>query len=204
MPEQLVIATRNAGKRREFEALLHGTGIRVRSLDEFPDAPDPAETGDTFEANALIKARSAAEATGLWALADDSGLCVDALGGGPGVHSARYAEGSDEARWRKLLAELNDVPEERRAAAFVCALVLVGPSGESALGIGRCAGRIATQPRGEQGFGFDPVFLVDGDPLGRTMAELSTAEKQSISHRGRAFASLKPQLVRLLGGRPAP
>jgi XTP/dITP diphosphohydrolase len=198
---ELVLATRNQGKKREFDALVRGLGIRLRSLDEFEGAPDPEETGATFEANALLKARSAADATGLWVLADDSGLCVDALGGAPGVQSARYAEGSDRTRWQKLLEALDGVPEGERQAAFVCVLALVGPSGETAVAEGRCEGAIARAPRGEAGFGYDPVFLVAGDPEARTMAELTTEEKGIVSHRGRAFDRLRPELVRLLGAR---
>lgn len=198
---QLVIATRNAGKIREFEDLAHGLGLTLRSIEEFPEAEDPEETGATFRENAEIKARAAAEATGLWALADDSGLCVDALGGGPGVRSARYAMGGDEARWQKLLGELSGVPAGKRQAAFVCSLVLVSPGGQVHAEEGRCEGRITDAPRGAHGFGYDPVFEVADDAQGRTMAELSTAEKRAVSHRGRAFAALKPHLVRLLRGR---
>ncbi len=193
----VVVATRNAGKRREFEALAAGLGLRLRSLDEFPSAPDPEETGTTFEENAIIKAKSAADATGLWALGDDSGLCVDALNGGPGIRSARYAEGTDQTRWQKLLSELTGVPAEKRGAAFVCVLALCSPSGELSTAAGSCAGHIAMGPRGEGGFGYDPVFLVDGDGPGRTMAELSEAEKHAISHRGRAFEAMRARLAAL-------
>lgn len=196
----LVLATRNAGKKKEIEDLLQGAGVALRTLDEFPDAGDPEETGATFEQNAMIKAKAACEATGLWSLADDSGLCVDALGGRPGIHTARYAAGSDADRWQKLLGELAEVPEPRRGAQFVCALALVGPGGERVVEVARCEGSIARTPRGAQGFGYDPVFLVAGDAAGRTMAELSAAEKRAISHRGRAFAQLRGQLLRLVRG----
>lgn len=197
---QLVLATRNAGKKHEFEDLLRGTGITLRTLDEFPEADDPAETGATFEENALIKARAAADATGLWALADDSGLCVDALEGRPGIHSARYAQGSDDARWKKLLGELENVAEPHRTARFRCVLALASPGGQTLTVEGTCEGRIAREPRGAHGFGYDPVFEVvdEGD---RTMAELTTARKRAVSHRGRAFAALLPELARLLRGR---
>jgi XTP/dITP diphosphohydrolase len=197
----VVIATRNKGKRREFEELAQGLGLRLHSLDEYPSAIDPEETGATFEENALIKARAAVQATGLWALADDSGLCVEALGGRPGIHSARYAEGSDQSRWQKLLSELDGVPEPRRGAAFVCVLALVGPQGESRISEGRCEGRIGFDARGEQGFGYDPVFLVAGDVAGRTMAELSAEEKHALSHRGRAFEAMRPHLASLTPGK---
>jgi XTP/dITP diphosphohydrolase len=198
--QTLVLATRNAGKQHEFDDLLRGAGILLRPLGDFPDAEDPAETGDTFEENALIKARAAAEASGQWALADDSGLCVDALGGRPGVRSARYADGSDEARWQKLLGELADVPEAARTARFTCVLAVASPGGQTHTVSRSCEGRIALAPRGEHGFGYDPVFVVAEDPAGRTMAELSTAEKRAVGHRGKAFEALRPHLARLLRG----
>jgi XTP/dITP diphosphohydrolase len=199
MPMQLVIATTNAGKRREFEALLSGRGFEVLSLDAFPPQREPDESGLTFAENALIKARTAAARTGLWALADDSGLCVDALDGRPGLHSARYAEGSDQTRWQKLLGELASVPDERRTAHFTCALALVSPGGREAVVEGRCDGRIGRVPRGDLGFGYDPVFIVASDLVGRTMAELTGDEKQAAGHRGRAFAALLPHLALVAG-----
>lgn len=198
---QLVLASRNAGKKHEFQELLRGLGVVLRTLDEFPEAEEPEETGATFEENALLKARAAAEATGLWALGDDSGLCVDALDGRPGVRSARYTLGSDEARWQKLLGELEGVPDERRTARFRCVLALAGPGGQGQSADGACEGRICRAPRGDHGFGYDPVFVVEADPAGRTMAELTTAEKRAVGHRGRAFAALQPHLVRLVAGR---
>jgi XTP/dITP diphosphohydrolase len=196
MAVELVIATRNAGKRREFEVLAHGLGLRLRSLDEFAGVIDPPETGVTFRENALIKAKAAALATGCWAMGDDSGLCVDALGGRPGIYSARYAEGSDQTRWQKLLSELTATPEGKRQAAFVCALALVSPDGQQAdVTEGRCEGAIGFGPTGEKGFGYDPVFVVAGDT--RTMAELSDSEKNAISHRGRAFAAMRERLAGL-------
>ena len=195
---ELVVATRNAGKRREFEGLADGLGLSLRSLDSFPGIVDPEETGLTFLENAVIKARAAALATGQWALGDDSGLCVTALDGAPGLYSARYAEGTDQTRWQKLLSALTGIPTERRQAAFVCALALAGPGGEVvATTEGRCEGHIAFAPRGEKGFGYDPVFLVDRDARGRTMAELSEAEKHVVSHRGRAFAAMRAELARV-------
>lgn len=196
----LVLATRSAGKKHELADLLRGTGLALATLDDFPEAVEPQETGETFEANALLKARAAAEATGQWALADDSGLCVDALGGRPGVRSARYAAGSDEARWQKLLGELEGVAAEQRTARFVCVVALAGPGGQAHSAQGVCEGRIAFAPRGAHGFGYDPVFEVASDAAGRTMAELPVAEKRAVSHRGRAFAALRPQLLRLPRG----
>lgn len=197
MAVELVIATRNAGKRREFEVLTRGLGLQLRSLDEFPGVVDPEETGTTFRENAIIKAQAAARATGRWALGDDSGLCVDALDGRPGIYSARYAEGSDQTRWQKLLGELTGVPDAKRQAAFVCALALCSPDGTSEVTEGRCEGAIGLAPQGEQGFGYDPVFLVRDDARGRTMAHLSDVEKNAISHRGRAFAAMAPILARV-------
>lgn len=198
---QVVLATRNTGKLHEFQALAKGLGITFVSLETYPEAVDPEETGETFSENALIKARAAAEATGLWALADDSGLCVDALGGAPGVRSARYAKGSDETRYRKLLEALGDRTIEERTARFVCALALVSPTGQSHVEEGTCEGRITLEPRGVHGFGYDPIFEVAESHPPRTMAELSTADKQAVSHRGRAFQALKPHLTRLVAGR---
>lgn len=198
---QVVLATRNAGKVYEFRDLAQGLGLTFQSVDEFPDAIDPEETGATFEENAIIKARAAAEATGLWALADDSGLCVDALGGEPGVRSARWVPGSDEARWRKILEKMEHVPDEERQARFVCALALVSPVGQTHVEFGRCEGRITREPRGVHGFGYDPIFQVtESHPL-LTMAELSTAGKRAVSHRGRAFEAIRPHLARLVAGR---
>jgi len=197
IPSELVLATRNAGKVREFQQLFGQASVKVRALSEFAAATDPDESGTTFLENARIKAEAACRDTGLWALADDSGLCVDALGGRPGIRSARYAEGSDAARWEKLLSELTAVAEPQRTARFVCALVLVAPDGRLFAAEGACEGRIATAPRGDHGFGYDPVFLVADDPQGRTMAELASDEKKRISHRAVAFGALVDGLGRL-------
>jgi XTP/dITP diphosphohydrolase len=194
---RVVLATRNAGKVREFDDLSGDLASGVSFVPLDASAPEPDETGATFLENALLKARSAAAATGLPALADDSGLCVDSLGGGPGVRSARYADGSDETRWQKLLRELEGVDAEQRTARFVCVLALVAPDGALvATAEGVCEGRIAFAPRGEGGFGYDPVFEVAGDDAGRTMAELTAAEKRAVSHRGRAFEGLRASLRR--------
>jgi XTP/dITP diphosphohydrolase len=158
-------------------------------------APDVDEDQPTFEGNAEKKARACAAASGLLSLADDSGLCVDALDGRPGVKSARYAPGDDRARIDKLLGELRDV--EARAASFRCALSLALPGGEVFTEVGRCDGRIGRAPRGANGFGYDPVFVL-GD--GRTMAELSQEEKSRVSHRADAFRRMKPRLVALTQG----
>jgi len=191
---ELVFATSNLGKLAELTDLLGGA-VRVRSAADFPQVVPPEEDGATFEENARKKALHYARATSLPALADDSGLCVDALGGRPGVHSARYAPGTDADRYRALLLELDAVPVDRRGAAFRCALCLAFPDGRTVVEEGDCPGRIARAPCGEGGFGYDPVFVVS--ELGRTMAELTRAEKSRVSHRGRAFARMRPHLLAL-------
>ncbi len=181
---RLVLATRNSHKAREFAALL-----APHEVVALPDGVElPPEVGDTFAANALPKARAAAAATGSPAIADDSGIEADALGGAPGVRSARYAgEGAtDEQNLAKLLAEA----PAGSPLAYVCALAYVDPAGDEQVFEGRCTGRLAEAPRGEGGFGYDPAFLPDDVPDGRTMAELAPAEKDAISHRGRAARAL--------------
>jgi XTP/dITP diphosphohydrolase len=195
---RLLFATTNKGKLRELRELV-GDAVEVVSLADLPPVPEPVEDADTFEGNAVKKARAYADATGLPALADDSGLCVDALGGRPGVHSARYAPGDDKARYQKLLAELTSVPDERRTASFQCALALVKPGGEARVEVGRCEGRIGHAPSGSHGFGYDPVFILS-DRGGRTMAELTPEEKSQVSHRGAAFRKMKPHLLGLEPG----
>jgi XTP/dITP diphosphohydrolase len=189
-----VLATRNPHKLVELQRILSAYDVTLRSLADWPDAPDPAETGATFADNALIKARSAARATRWLALADDSGLCVDALNGMPGVLSARWAgrHGDDTATLQLVLAQVADVPAERRGAAFVCAAAAVTPDGRELVAEGRIAGRLIREPRGAGGFGYDPIFVPDGCPV--TTAELSPADKDAISHRGRAFRALAPRL----------
>jgi len=181
----LVFATSNQGKRKELEALL-GPGWQVRTAADFPHVPEVDEDQPTFEGNAAKKAHAFAKATGLLALADDSGLCVDALGGRPGVFSARYGA-SDGDRIARLLKELDGVPEPKRTARFECALCLVTPEGRETFTRGTCEGRIIHAPRGANGFGYDPIFEL---PNGKTMAELSRDEKSAVSHRGNAFRKL--------------
>lgn len=194
---RLLLATTNQGKVSELKEMV-GDRWNVVSLVDYPDLPEIWEVGATFEENARMKAWAYAAVTGLPALADDSGLCVDALDGGPGIHSARYAPGADPARVRKLLAELDAVPPGRRGASFQCALCLALPSAPVAVVHGECRGSIARQPRGRNGFGYDPVFLVgDGD---QTMAELSADEKARVSHRGKAFRQIKSHLDALAAG----
>jgi len=184
---ELLVATRNTGKLREIRHLLEGTGIRVLGLDAFPELPEVVEDGDTFAANAVKKAETIAQLTGLPCLADDSGLVVEALQGAPGVLSARYSgvQGDDAANNARLLRELAGVPEDRRQAAFHCVMALCRQGKETALFEGRVAGHILPAPRGDGGFGYDPLFLIDG--CERTMAELPLAEKNRISHRGQAL-----------------
>ena len=186
---QVVFASSNSGKLRDLQALL-GEGWSVKSAKDFPQIPEVIEDLDSFEGNAAKKARTFAKETGLWALADDSGLVVDAMGGRPGVYSARYAP-SEAERIVKMLGELKDVPAARRTARFVCVLALVLPSGEERLTRGTCEGTIGFAPKGTEGFGYDPIFVL---PNGKTMSELSRAEKAAVSHRGQAFRMMLPML----------
>lgn len=192
---ELVLATRNPGKVREMVTLLADLGVTVRSLSDVPGAPEVEEDGRTFAENAVKKAETIARFTGLPALADDSGLEVDALGGAPGVFSARYAgEGaSDAANNAKLLAALAGVPPERRTARYRCVLALAVPGMPTVTVEGVCEGRIAEQPRGSGGFGYDPLFYLPHK--GKTMAELAPEEKNAISHRGQALRRLKALLI---------
>ena len=193
----LVIASGNTGKVREFSQLLEALNLEIRPQ---PEGLEVEENGSTFAANARLKAIAAAQATGHWALADDSGLCVEALGGAPGVHSARYAT-SDGARIQRLLDELEQAGAtsgvDNRRAEFVAALAVADPSGTVRLEVeGHCPGEILRSPQGEGGFGYDPVFFVP--ETGQTFAEMDRALKGKIGHRGRAFALLQPQLQALL------
>ena len=192
----LVIASGNAGKVREFGDLLADLGIQTLPQ---PQNLEVEETGSSFAENARLKAEAVARATGCWALADDSGLSVDALGGAPGVHSARYAH-SDSARIERLLRELMEAEaqsQDSRSARFTAALALANPAGRVELEVeGSCPGLILEAPRGEGGFGYDPVFFVP--EAGLTFAEMSHQQKAALGHRGRAFAALKQRLQALL------
>jgi XTP/dITP diphosphohydrolase len=192
---ELIVATRNAGKLREIRHLLEREGITVLGLDAFADLPEVVEDGDTFAANAAKKAETIARLTGRPCLADDSGLTVEALNGEPGVHSARYAgsQGDDAANNARLLRELADVPDHRRQAAFRCVMALCLPGESTRLFEGHVAGRILSVSRGTDGFGYDPLFLVDG--FDRTMAELTMEEKNRISHRGQALRQVVTELA---------
>ncbi len=194
MSKQIVLATRNKGKVRELQALMKDFGIDVLSVSDIPGVPDVEEDGVSFFENSMKKAREIAMFTGKMALADDSGLVVDALDGAPGVYSARYAgeEATDEENYLKLLDEMRDVPDKDRTARFQCVMVLYHPSGQWISSEGSCEGVIGREPVGSQGFGYDPVFFVPG--LGRSMAELTSEEKNAISHRGNALKRLKEML----------
>jgi XTP/dITP diphosphohydrolase len=197
---RLVLATRNQGKITELRRILLDGGLDVELLgtQAFQDLPDIPETETTFAANALIKARAVAAHTTLPAAADDSGLCVDALNGMPGIFSARWSgrHGDDEANLDLLLGQLGDVPDERRTARFVCAAAVCLPDGTERVVEGQLAGRLIRQRRGSNGFGYDPIFVPNGDH--RTTAELTSAQKDEISHRGQAFRALIPVLRQLL------
>jgi len=193
---EVVIATRNPKKVEEIRRMLEGDALAILTLDDFPGCPDVEEGGEGFEANARRKAAVVSRHTGKAALADDSGLEVEALGGAPGVFSARYAgEGAgDRENLEKLLREMRAVPAGRRGARYVCALALAFPDGRTATVHGTVEGRIGTEPRGSRGFGYDPVFYPEGHD--RTFAEMRDEEKDAISHRGRALR----ELARFLGG----
>ena len=198
---EILLATRNPDKVRELAVLLGDLGIRIRTLADFPTAPEVDEDGTTCEANALKKAREMASATGIPSVADDTGLEVDALGGRPGVFAARYAGGGAtyEDNCRKLLKELDGVPPAGRTARFITVAALALPGGISQVATGTLAGGIAERCVGSQGFGYDPVFFVP--ELGRTLAELTVEEKNRISHRAKAFRAMADILRPLAAGK---
>ena len=214
-PITLVLGTRNRKKGRELAQLVAPpwepnprlARLAVRTLDDRPDLPDVVEDADTFAGNARKKASEVARALGLWTLADDSGLGVDALGGAPGVYSARYSgdPGDDEANNRKLLEAMADVPDARRTAAFRCHLALADPTGAIRVEAkGMCRGWITRERKGDQGFGYDPLFLIL--EYHKTFGELSPIVKRHLSHRARAFEQLRPKLIQLIasGEMPGP
>jgi len=191
MIRELVLATRNRHKGEELAALLGDLGITIHTLDEFPDAPEVVEDGDTCEANAVKKARAIAEFTGLPAVADDTGLEVDALGGRPGIYAARYAgeDATYEDNYRKLLRELAGVPREQRTARFLTVAAIALPSDGIRVAQGTLHGMIAEEASGTLGFGYDPVFLIP--ELGKTLAQLPADQKNTISHRAKAFLKMR-------------
>ncbi len=197
---KLLLATRNQGKLRELTVLLAELSLELIGLDDLEGVPELEETGTTFADNALQKARAAVAATGLAAAADDSGLCVDALDGAPGVFSARFAgPEADPARNNQLLLErLRDLPAAQRSAHFVCAAALVLPDGREQVVEGTVAGTILDQPRGSGGFGYDPLFFYE--PFGTSFGEASAAAKNRISHRGLAFAQLAVVVREMMAG----
>ena len=202
MSHKLVLATRNQGKITEFRRILDALApgeIELIGVDQFPDLVDVEETGSTFEENSLLKARYTCKATGLPAIADDSGLCIDALNGDPGIFSARWAgtHGNDQANLEKVLEQMKDVPDEKRTAHFMCVASLVLPDGREHVSEGRFEGHILHFPVGENGFGYDPIF----QPLGLSIssAQMSAEEKDLVSHRGKSLRSIAPHVIQLLG-----
>lgn len=197
-PVELVLATHNKGKVRELAELLVGSGFKVLSLQDYPELPEVEEDGDTFEANAIKKARQIARATGKLALADDSGLEVDYLDGAPGVYSARFAGPArdDAENNRKLLRLLDGVPAAKRTARFCCVVAVATPDGRVKTARGTCEGIIGTEPAGDSGFGYDPLFYVP--EYDQTFGQLDLSIKNRISHRGRAFAAASDVLAELI------
>ena len=201
MSHKLVLATRNQGKITEFRRILEEFApgqIDLIGVDKFPDLVDVEETGTSFEENSLLKARYTSQATGLPAIADDSGLCVDALNGNPGIFSARWAgvHGNDQANLEKVLDQLKDVPDQKRTAHFKCVASLVLPDGREQVAEGRFEGHILHAPVGENGFGYDPIF----QPLGLSIssAQMSAQEKDLVSHRGKSLRSIAPHVIQML------
>ena len=201
--KKLLLATRNKGKIEEFRRILEEIApgeIELVGLDQFPDLPDVAETGSTFEENALLKARQMSAATGLPAIADDSGLCVDALGGDPGIFSARWSgvHGDDEANLLKVLDQMKDVKGDDRSAYFICVAALALVDGISHCEEGRFLGRLLDHPVGENGFGYDPIFSPHGYTI--SSAQMSAEEKDAISHRGKALRAIAPHVRKMVAG----
>jgi XTP/dITP diphosphohydrolase len=187
---KLVVASKNSGKIKEFQRILQLDSQGIELVIDI-EIPDVAETGNSFEENALLKATLIAKFTGIPAIADDSGLAVDALNGAPGIHSARWSGGGDMENMKKVLDEIKDVPESKRSAKFVAVIALAKPTGENLIVRGELQGKIRRSPAGKNGFGYDPIFEpISGD--GRTLAELDPSEKDAISHRSLALAQITP------------
>jgi XTP/dITP diphosphohydrolase len=201
MKLELLLATRNKGKVEEFQRILESIApgeIELVGLDAFPEAKDVDETGDTFQANALLKAIQMCEGTGLPAIADDSGICIDALDGAPGIYSARWSgqHGNDQANNEKVLSQLIGVPTEARGAHFICVAALALPDGRTHIEEGRFEGQILNSPMGENGFGYDPIFKPEGYEI--SSAQMSPEQKDSMSHRGKALRAMAPRAIELL------
>ena len=201
MSHKLLLATRNKGKIVEFRRILDALApgeIELVGLDQFPELHDVDETGSTFEENALLKAREMSEATGLPAIADDSGLCIDALNGDPGIFSARWAggHGDDKANFEKVLDQLKEVPDGKRTAYFICVAALYLPDGRTHCEEGRFYGTILHSPVGENGFGYDPIFQPEG--LSISSAQMSSEEKDAMSHRGKSLRAIAPHVMKAL------
>jgi len=199
---EIVVATRNVGKFKEITAILAADSAKFFSLKDFPDIPEIIEDGKTFAENALKKAKIIARLTGRVAVADDSGLTVDALQGRPGIFSSRYAgeNASDEDRCRKLLKEMESIPEGKRGGAFVCAAAVASPGEDGEVVEAKWRGTITFAPRGANGFGYDPIFFIP--EMNRTVAELGPAVKNKISHRARAFKKLRHVLPKYFSAKP--
>lgn len=200
-PHKLLLATRNKGKVEEFRRILEDIAagqIELVGLDQFPNLHDVDETGSTFEENALLKAREMCEASGIPAIADDSGLCVDYLNGDPGIFSARWAgtHGDDKANTEKVLAALVDVPDEKRSAHFTCVAALALPDGRTHVEEAKFEGWILHEPIGDQGFGYDPIFRPNGYSI--SSAQMSAEEKDAISHRGKSLRAIAPHVINLV------
>jgi len=201
VPHTLVLATRNQGKIVEFRRILDSIApgeINLVGVENFPDLIDVEETGKTFEENALLKARYTADATGLPSISDDSGLCIDALNGDPGIFSARWAgvHGNDTANLEKILEQLLGVPDENRGAHYTCVSALALPDGRIHVEEGRFHGRILHAPIGDQGFGYDPIFLPTG--FNQSCGQMSAEEKDAISHRGKSLRAIAPHVIQML------
>ena len=198
MTHRIVLASRNRGKAREITDLLHPRGFEVIPVTQFPDVPEVVEDGHSFAENAAKKASETAQRIKQWVIGEDSGLCVDALDGAPGIYSARFSgrNATDDANNERLLRELQSVPDDQRKAGYVCSLALADPDGQIRIAVeGTCRGRITRERRGSGGFGYDPLFLIP--EYHRTFGELSPLVKRCLSHRARAFAAFGPRLSAL-------
>jgi XTP/dITP diphosphohydrolase len=200
---EVIIATKNRGKAREFEDIFRSRGYEIRTLLDYPDIEDIDETGNTFEENAILKAEAVSATLNKLVISDDSGLVIDALDGRPGIFSARYAgeQKNDEANIDKVLEEMSDLPQSKRTARFYCALALAAPGQKTLTVSGTCEGKILGERRGTNGFGYDPIFFVS--EKGLSMAELSSAEKNQISHRANAIQKLDKILDSFLESDPS-